>query len=57
MDPLSAYRAAGLRPVAMPNLPEDTAKIIPRGELEADRGRDHKQRYGALEVLERDAEM
>ena len=34
MDPLSAYRAAGLRPVAMPNLPEDTAKIIPRGELD-----------------------
>src|SRR5437868_3493012 len=34
MDPLSAYRAAGLRPVAMPNLPEDTAKIIPRSELD-----------------------
>lgn len=34
MDPLSAYRAAGLRPVAMPVLPEDTAKIIPRGELD-----------------------
>jgi flagellar hook-basal body complex protein FliE len=25
---------AGLRPVAMPNVPEDTAKIIPRSELE-----------------------
>jgi flagellar hook-basal body complex protein FliE len=24
----------GLRPVAMPNLPEDTAKIIPRSELD-----------------------
>ena len=34
MEALSAYRAAGLRPVAMPVLPEDTAKIIPRGELD-----------------------
>jgi flagellar hook-basal body complex protein FliE len=36
MDPLSAYRTsmAGLRPVAMPNGAEDTAKIIPRSELE-----------------------
>ena len=34
MDPLSAYRAAGIRPTAMPTLPEDTAKIIPRGELD-----------------------
>jgi flagellar hook-basal body complex protein FliE len=34
MDPLSAYRAAGLRPLAMPALPEDNAKIIPRGELD-----------------------
>jgi flagellar hook-basal body complex protein FliE len=25
---------AGLRPIAMPNAPEDTAKIIPRSELE-----------------------
>src|SRR5688572_45424 len=34
MDPLSAYRAAGLRPVAMPPLPDDGARIIPRGELD-----------------------
>jgi flagellar hook-basal body complex protein FliE len=36
MDPLSAYRTsmAGLRPIAMPNGAEDTAKIIPRSELE-----------------------
>jgi len=34
MDPLAAYRMAGLRPMAMPNLPEDTAKIIPRSELD-----------------------
>ena len=34
MDALSAYRAAGIRPMAMPTLPEDTAKIIPRGELD-----------------------
>ena len=34
MDALSAYRAAGIRPPAMPTLPEDTAKIIPRGELD-----------------------
>ena len=34
MDPLSAYRAAGIRPVAMPSLPDDSAKIIPRSELD-----------------------
>ena len=34
MDALSAYRAAGIRPTAMPTLPVDTAKIIPRGELD-----------------------
>ena len=34
MDPLSAYRAASVRPLAMPSLPEDNAKIIPRSELD-----------------------
>src|SRR4051812_35697299 len=36
MDPLNAYRTsmAGLRPLAMPHGAEDTAKIIPRSELE-----------------------
>jgi flagellar hook-basal body complex protein FliE len=34
MDPLSAYRASGVRPLAMPGLSEDGAKIIPRSELD-----------------------
>src|SRR5205085_9533944 len=34
MDPLSAYRMTGVRPLAMPSVPEDTAKIIPRSELD-----------------------
>jgi flagellar hook-basal body complex protein FliE len=34
MDPLAAYRMTGVRPLAMPNAPEDAAKIIPRSELD-----------------------
>jgi flagellar hook-basal body complex protein FliE len=34
MDPLAAYRMTGVRPLAMPSAPEDTAKIIPRSELD-----------------------